>query len=92
MDFKHVPYLVGNKQYYQLSCGGHLTRWRYIRIYPDKSTDSVMIFLNELKEQVPFPIIEIQTDNDAAFTDKYTSKTGKPKGQHYVDKWCAAHC
>lgn len=89
MDFKYVPYLVGNKQYYQLSCVDHLTSWRYIRIYPEKSTDYVMIFLNELKEQTPFPIIEIQTDNDAAFTDKYTSKTGKPTGQHSVDKWCS---
>jgi hypothetical protein len=89
MDFKYVPYQVGSKQYYQLSCVDHLTSWRHIRIYPEKSTDYVMIFLKELKEKTPFPIIEIQTDNDAAFTDKYTSKTGKPTGEHRLDSWCA---
>lgn len=88
MDFKYVPYLIGGKQYYQLSCVDHLTSWRHIRVYPEKSTDYVLIFLKDLKEKAPFPIIEIQTDNDAAFTDKYTSKTGKPTGLHYVDEWC----
>ena len=89
MDFKYVPYLVGSKQYYQLSCVDHLTSWRYIRIFPEKSTDYVLLFLNGLRENIPFPIIEIQTDNDAAFTDKYTSKTGKPTEEHAVDRWCA---
>ncbi|MGZ3798452.1 MAG: hypothetical protein ACXVB1_18935, partial [Pseudobdellovibrionaceae bacterium] len=60
----------------------------YIRIFPEKSTDYVLYFLNELREKIPFPIIEIQTDNDAAFTDKYTSKTGRPTGNHAVDMWC----
>jgi transposase InsO family protein len=89
MDFKYVPYLVGSKQYYQLSCVDHLTSWRHIRVYPEKSTDYVLIFLKDLKDKVPFPIIEIQTDNDAAFTDKYTSKLGKPTGLHDVDVWCS---
>lgn len=88
MDFKYVPYLVRGKQYYQLSCVDHLTSWRFIKIYPEKSTDYVRLFLRDLNENIPFPIIEIQTDNDAAFTDKYTSKTGKPTGNHAIDRWC----
>jgi hypothetical protein len=89
MDFKYVPYLVQDKQYYQLSCIDHLTSWRFIRIYPDKSTKSTVSFLKELVTVVPFPIISIQTDNDAAFTDKYTSTQGTPSGEHLVDKWCS---
>jgi len=88
MDFKYVPYLVQGKQYYQLSVVDHFTSWRLIRIYPEKSTPQVMDFLNELQEQVPFPVIEIQTDNDAAFTDKYTSRQGRPTGKHDMDIWC----
>lgn len=88
MDFKYVPYLIQGKQYYQLSCIDHLTSWRFIRMYPEKSTASTVIFLKELVQVVPFPIISIQTDNDAAFTDKYTSTMGVPSGCHAVDKWC----
>jgi hypothetical protein len=41
--------------------------WRFIRICPDKSTRSVLLFLDELKQKCPYPIVEIQTDNDTAF-------------------------
>jgi hypothetical protein len=88
MDFKYVPYKVGDKQYYQLSCIDHLTSWRYIKIYPEKSTDYTLHFLSEMLLKVPFPVIDIQTDNDAAFTDKYTSKRGLPTGEHALDQWC----
>jgi len=87
MDFKYVPYPVEGKQYYQLSCVDHHSSWRFIRIYSDKSTDSVMRFLIELKEKCPFPIEEIQTDNDTAFTDKFSSKVGVT-GTHRMDLWC----
>lgn len=88
MDFKYVPYLVQGRQYYQLSSVDHQTSWRFIRIYPEKSGDYVLQFLREFKENSPIPIFEIQTDNDAAFTDKYTSKQGKPTGNHLMDQWC----
>jgi transposase len=71
MDYKYVPYLINGRQYYQLSCVDHHSSWRLIRAYEYKSQQSVVEFLKELKEHCPFPIIEIQTDNDAAFTDKY---------------------
>lgn len=89
MDFKYVPYLISGEQYYQLSCIDHHSSWRMIRAYPCKDTGFVLKFLNELKAECPFAIIEIQTDNDAAFTDKYTSQRGKnPSGVHAVDEWC----
>jgi hypothetical protein len=89
MDFKYVPYLIDGEQYYQLSCVDHHSSWRLIRTYPSKDTSSVLRFLSELKEECPFDIIEIQTDNDPAFTDKYTSQYGeKPSGEHPVDQWC----
>lgn len=92
MDFKYVPYLIDGEQYYQLSCIDHHASWRFIRAYPCKDTGFTLKFLNELKAECPFDIIEIQTDNDAAFTDKYTSQHGeKPSGDHPVDQWCAKH-
>lgn len=92
MDFKYVPYLIEGEQYYQLSCIDHHSSWRMIRAYPSKDTGFVLKFLNELKANCPFDIIEIQTDNDPAFTDKYTSQRGdRPTGSHPVDEWCARH-
>lgn len=88
MDFKYVPYPVDGRQYYQLSCVDHHSSWRFIRIYPDKSLKSVIRFLNDLKEICPFPIEEIQTDNDTAFTDKFTSTIGVT-GKHLMDIWCS---
>ena len=88
MDFKYVPYLIDNKQYYQLSCVDHHSSWRMIRAYPDKSQDSVLSFLKELYFDCPFPIIQIQTDNDTAFTDKFSAQVNRATGQHAVDRWC----
>ncbi len=88
MDFKYVPYLINDQKYYQLSCVDHHSSWRMIRAYPEKSEMYVMKFLKELSLECPFPIFEIQTDNDAAFTDKFTSQINRPTGEHAVDIWC----
>lgn len=87
MDFKYVPYLVEARKYYQLSVVDHHSSWRLIRIYEYKNLVSVTEFLKELKELCPFPIMEIQTDNDAAFTDKFSSQRGVT-GTHPMDIWC----
>lgn len=88
MDFKYVPYKIEGKQYYQLSCVDHHSSWRFIRCYKYKDLESTLIFLKELIQVCPFPIIEIQTDNDTAFTDKFSSRIGVT-GCHEVDVWCA---
>ena len=89
MDFKYTPYLIDDIQYYQLSAVDHSTSWRLIRIYRQKNEQSVMEFLRELELRCPFPIFEIQTDNDAAFTDKYSVGLGaRPTGCHPMDEWC----
>ena len=90
MDFKYVPYLIEGKQFYQLSCIDHHSSWRLIRNYRHKSTFYVMKFLEELKKICPFFVMEIQTDNDAAFTDKFSSRQGVT-GTHLVDAWCKSN-
>ncbi len=92
MDFKYVPYLINGEQYYQLSCVDHHSSWRLIRNYRNKDQESVVKFLKELESECPFSILQLQTDNDAAFTDKYRINTnGLPTGTHPVDKWCSQH-
>ena len=87
MDFKYVPYKIDGRQYYQLSCVDHHSSWRFIRCYRNKNLACVMNFLNEIKEACPFHIMEIQTDNDTAFTDKFSSGLGVT-GEHQMDVWC----
>lgn len=89
MDFKYVPFKINGSQFYQLSCVDHHSSWRLIRCYRYKNQCSVEQFLKELELLCPFPIYQLQTDNDTAFTDKYRVNTdGKPTGEHFVDKWC----
>lgn len=92
MDFKYVPYLIAGKQYYQLSCVDHHSSWRLMRQYPNKDLIAVEDFLLTLERECPFPIMELQTDNDTSFTDKFwTEKPGTISGMHVVDEWCARH-
>ena len=87
MDFKYVPYRINGEQLYQLSCVDHHSSWRLIRIYGEKSLMSVMSFMKLLIKVCPFPIVEIQTDNDTAFTDKFSSGIGVT-GAHKLDQLC----
>jgi hypothetical protein len=89
MDFKYVPLRIEDNQYYQLSAIDHCTSWRFIRCYQNKGEEQALEFLQVLRRECPFAIIEIQTDNDAAFTDKYSVGLGiKPTGEHPMDQWC----
>lgn len=90
MDFKYTPYLVEAKQTYQLSAVDHHSSWRLIRSFETKDNLAVKAFIRELEDTCPFPIVELQTDNDTAFTDKFSSQRGlAPTGLHQLDEWCA---
>ena len=92
MDFKHTPYLIEGKPTYQLSVVDHHSSWRLIRSYQTKDALAVKWFMLELEKLCPFTIFELQTDNDAAFTDKFTSQRGlAPTGLHALDEWCTKH-
>lgn len=92
MDFKYVPYAIAGLQYYQLSCIDHHSSWRLIRYYKHKDLIAVEDFLFQLERYCPFKIIQIQTDNDKSFTDKYRVGTdGYATGEHALDDWCKDH-
>jgi transposase InsO family protein len=90
MDIKYVPFRIEGRQYYEFNVVDHCSSWRLIRSYRDKSYDSLTIFLNELQQECPFAIIQIQTDNGKEFTDKYrVNSNGLPTEMHPLDVWCA---
>jgi len=71
IDIKYVPKLLKNRQYYQFTAIDSATRWRYLKIYDDRSTHNALIFLKELVKTAPFKILAIKTDNDVCFTNRY---------------------
>jgi len=89
MDVKYVPYKLDGRQYYEINAIDHHSSWRFIRIYERHTAHSVISFLNELEKEIPFPVVQIQTDNGSEFTDKFTSQGGShATGFHEVDLWC----
>lgn len=91
MDVKYVPYLINDEQYYEFNIVDHCSSWRCMRIYETKGYESLERFLKEVEANIPFPIVEIQTDNGKEFTDKYRiNSDGFPSGTHPLDVWCKA--
>jgi transposase len=72
IDIKYVPDLIGQKQYYQFTAIDCASRWRYLKIYDDFSSNSTIEFLNKLISAAPFRIRAIKTDNGSNFTNRYT--------------------
>lgn len=70
MDIKYVPEKINGKQYYEFNAIDDCTRWRFARIYKDKSLESCLDFTMDLIRYAPFGIQCIQTDNDRVFTNR----------------------
>lgn len=71
IDIKYVPERLNDKRYYQFTAIDCATRWRYLKVYDDTSTNSALDFLKELSVIVPFTIKAVKTDNDVCFTNRY---------------------
>jgi transposase InsO family protein len=66
-----VPGRVDSIRYYQFTAIDCATRWRYLKIYEDKSNYNAVRFLKELIKVFPHRIRAIKTDNDPCFTNRY---------------------
>ncbi len=64
------------------------TRWVFMRTYRDQSNRSSTDFLRRLKQAAPMKLKTILTDNASQFTDRFTSTTKSPSGQHVFDLEC----
>ena len=65
------------------------TRWVYLRIYRDQSEASASDFLRRLAQAAPMSISNVLTDNGSQFTDRFTSRSKTPSGNHVFDRTCA---
>ncbi|MBI3779479.1 MAG: transposase, partial [candidate division NC10 bacterium] len=76
VDIKYVPYTVERRQVFQYTALDDCTRLRVVRFFPELTNSTGLTFLPALRQSFPFRIRQVQTDNDATFTNLYT---GAPK-------------
>jgi transposase InsO family protein len=89
IDIKYLPQMPDETQRrYLFVAIDRATRWVFMRTYRDQSDRSSTDFLRRLKRAAPMKIKTILTDNGSQFTDRFTSTTRAPSGQHAFDLEC----
>lgn len=91
IDAKYVPKKLNNFRYFQFTAIDCASRWRYLKIYDGITNYNAIKFLEELINIAPFEIKAIKTDNDAAFTNRYTGylRSADPNPRlHALDLFC----
>lgn len=95
IDVKYVPGPVAGKRYFQYTAIDTASRWRYLEIFDEQSSDHSIKFLETVMTLFPYSIKAVKTDNGAIFTNYYTG-TNKRSDQtvkriHPLDLYCANH-
>ena len=90
IDVKTVPTrcIVGQFKLYQYTAIDEFSRFRYLKIYGEKSTYTSYKFLQEVIKRFPFKIYTIRTDNGPEFTKRLLSKDPNDKTifEHGLEK------
>lgn len=76
LDTKRLPLLRGEgirtpREYLFVAIDDH-SRWLFADIFPDKTSYSAAIFLEEVRRTVPFPVTGIYSDNGSEYKGKPT--------------------
>ena len=86
IDVKYVPNLIRGERAYCYSGVDECTRIKFSYCYMSLSEGCSFDFLDRLKEDFPFPINCIQTDNGFEFTNRFNPN--KDSWEHSVSVWC----
>jgi transposase InsO family protein len=92
IDIKYLPQMPDEAhRRYLFVAIDRASRWVYVELRSSKSAQAAEAFLKAVHATAPFTIETILTDNDKAFTDRF-SATGErtPSGAHRFDQGCAA--
>ena len=91
VDIKYLPQMPDEvRRRYLFVAIDRATRWVYMEIRGDKTQRSACAFLKALHAKAPFRITRLLTDNDTAFTDRFSQPGKRPSGLHDFDKVCAS--
>jgi transposase len=92
IDVKHVPGAIAGRKYYQYTAIDTASRWRYLQVYDEETSDHSVCFLKEVMANFHYKIQAIKTDNGSIFTNYYTSMTKRSdmtvKTIHSLDIFC----
>ena len=90
VDIKYLPQMPDEKaRRYLFVAIDRATRWVFLRIYAHQDEAAATDFLRRLHQAAPMKIQTVLTDNGSQFTDRFTSKTRVPSGDHAFDRRCA---
>jgi transposase InsO family protein len=91
MDIKYLPQMAdGSRPRYLFVAIDLATRWVYLAIKPNKSTNSATLFLKALQKACPFMIHRLLTDNGREFTDQLFALQRGASRKREFDQLCAA--
>ena len=94
IDVKHVPGTIAGQAFFQYTAIDCASRWRYLRIFEEESSQNTLIFFEDVIERFPYQITGLKTDNHSTFTNRYTGTNRRSdmtvKTLHPLDRFCAA--
>ncbi len=93
VDIKYLPQMPDeSSRRYLFVAIDRASRWVYLELKRSKSSKAATSFLSSVVAKAPFKITKLLTDNDKAFTDRFSAAgERKPTGNHVFDKVCAEH-
>ena len=87
LDWFYLPRLENNRRYCIVAID-RATKWLTVGFYPHMTKGNASHFLQRIKEELPFKIRIILTDNGFSFTNKRYNRNGKAKKKHLFDLFC----
>jgi transposase InsO family protein len=95
IDVKYVPGRIAGKRYYQFTAIDAASRWRYLEVYEEQSSQHAIQFLKTVIARFEYRITAVKTDNGSMFTNRYLGSYRRSdlssRTLHGFDQECALH-
>lgn len=82
MDTKHIM-LPGGRRHYQFTAIDLLTKQRVLEVYGSESSRNGAVFLKTCRQEFPFSVRAVQTDNGAPWLKEFARLCQKQQLTHY---------
>ncbi len=91
IDIQYLPAMADeDERTYLFVAIDRASRTVYMERHREKSQAAALAFLKRVHDKAPFVIHTLLTDNDRAFTDRFSQKDRQPSGEHDFDALCAS--
>lgn len=93
IDVKHVPGTIAGRVYFQYTAIDCASRWRYLCIFEEETSQNTLVFFEDVLGRFPYPITGLKTDNHSTFTNRYLGTNKRSdmivKTLHPLGRFCA---